>query len=151
MCREWFKKIQWKKVCLAAFLYLLIAFVIRQIEAFSTMKYYLMPEYWGVWSKVMMPNEGPPPAIFHVLSAIFTFLTGLVFAYFYSVTQKLLGKSYWAKVWSFTVAFAVLSLVFSYLPMYLLINLPLVLLAVWFLTGVLTVFLGTLVFAKLIK
>jgi len=67
------------------------------------------------------------------------------------VTQKLLGKSYWAKVWSFTVAFAVLSLVFSYLPMYLLINLPLVLLAVWFLTGVLTVFLGTLVFAKLIK
>jgi len=151
MSSQCFKDMPWRKVFLAAFFYLLIAFVIRQIEAFSTMKYYVMPEYWGVWSKVMMPTAGPPPASFHLLSAIFTFLTGLVLAYFFLVTQKLLGKSFWSKVGSFTAAFAVLSLVFSFLPMYLLINLPWVLLVVWFLTGVLTVFLGTLVFGKLFK
>lgn len=151
MCCECFKKVKWGKVFLAAFIYLVIAFVIRQIEVFSTMKYYLMPQYWEVWSKIMMPNAGPPPLIFQVLSVIFTFITGLVLIWFFVATQKMLGKNYWVKVGKFTGAFAVLTLVFSSLPMYLLINLPVALLVVWFLTGVLTVFLGTLVFAKLFK
>jgi len=150
MC-DWMGKIQCKKVFLAAFLYLVISFVIRQIEATLTMKYYLMPEYFGVWSKAMMPNAGPPPASFFILSLTFTFITGLTFAAFYDFIKGLLPKSFWPKILAFTEIMILLMLVISYLPMYLLINLPLSLISSWFVSGTISIFLGSIVFAKIIR
>jgi hypothetical protein len=148
---ECLEKIQWKKVLLSGLVYLVAATIIRQIEVVLTMKYYLMPEYFGVWSKLMMPKVGPPPPSFMILSLLFTFITGITLAAFYDFIKSLLPKNCWERVFDFTGTVAVLMLVFSYLPMYLLINLPLGLVVCWFITGLVTVFIGAVVFTKLIK
>lgn len=148
---DWMRKIQWKNVLLASFIYLVIAFIIRQIEVFITMNYYLMPQYFSVWSKLMMPKAGPPPPEFLWLSILSTLITGLVLAIIYDLVKGMFPKNYWQKVFVYTKLMVILTLVFSYLPLYLLINLPLGLLVTWFISGAVTIFLGTTVFAKLIK
>lgn len=150
MC-ECLRKIQWKKVLVAGLIYLVAATIIRQIEVVLTMKYYLMPEYFDVWSKLMMPKAGPPPPSFMILSFLFTFITGITLAALYDFIKGLLPKNCWERVFDFTGTVAILMLVFSYLPMYLLINLPLGLLVCWFTTGLVTVFVGAVVFTKLIR
>ncbi len=142
------KKIPWRKVFLAAIIYLIIAVILRQLEVVLTMKYYLMPQYFGIWSKVMMPTAGPPPTSFMVLSLLFTLVTGIVLASFFACIKEILGGGYWKKVFNFTGIVISLMLVFAYLPMYLLINLPLGLLVWWFVTGTITLFLGAAVFVK---
>jgi membrane protein insertase Oxa1/YidC/SpoIIIJ len=86
-----------------------------------------------------------------ILSLLFTFITGITLAAFYDFIKSLLPKNCWERVFDFTGTVAVLMLVFSYLPMYLLINLPLGLVVCWFITGLVTVFIGAVVFTKLIK
>ena len=68
---KWIAKIDLKKVLLASLAYTIVAMIIRQIEAVLTMRYYLMPEYFGVWSQVMMPTAGPPPPSFFTTSTSF--------------------------------------------------------------------------------
>ncbi len=79
----WMKEISVKKVLLIGIIFSVIAFVIHQIEALVTFKYYMMPQYFGVWSKLMMPQAGPPPASFMITSLIFSFVTGISVALIY--------------------------------------------------------------------
>lgn len=146
-----FGKIQIKNVVIAGFIYLIIQTVLRQIEVAYTLQYYKMPQYAEVWGKLMMPKAGPPPANFLIMALIFSFLTGLILAVLYDFLKKILAENYWGKVVNFTILIVLLSLVFSYLPMLLTINLPFELVLSWFATGTLAVFLGTMVFAKIIK
>jgi len=146
-----FKKIRWGKVVLAALLYLVIATVVHQIETALTMRYYLMPEYFGVWSKVMMPKAGPPPTGFFLTSLVFSFIGGLVLASFYDLAKDFLGKSCCSKTCGFVCWTVALSLVFFSLPAYLLLNLPLMLLVVWFISGAVILYLAALVFGKVLK
>ena len=99
----------------------------------------------------MMPKAGPPPAIFMGISTIFTLITGLGLSLFYNFSNKILSPGYWQKVIKFTVIAAGLMLIFSYLPMILLINLPLELITIWFISAIVSTFFGTMVFAKMIK
>ena len=46
----------------------IVSQIIHSIEAFATMDFYLDPNYFGVWSKIMMPGPGPPPAEFYYYS-----------------------------------------------------------------------------------
>lgn len=147
----WIRKTNLKKVLLAGLLFLVISFLIRQVEVVFTMKYYLMPEYFGLWSKLMMPGAGPPPPEFMFLSMIFTFLTGAALAAIYDFIKDILPKKYWQRVVTFTDMTGGLYLVFSIFTMYLLFNIPLGLLVSWFISGFLSILLGTAVFAKLFK
>lgn len=151
MCCEWMKKINWQKVLLAGFVYLIIATIVRQIEAALTMSYYTKPAYFGVWSKVMMPTAGPPPPSFMILSLLFTFITGLSLAVVFDFVKGLLPKDYWSKICCFTSLVVWLMVLFFTLPVYLLLNVPLMLLIWWFASSVVIVFLGTVVFVKVIK
>lgn len=144
-------KIRWGKVVIASIILLVIQMVVMNIEALFDMKYYVMPEYFPVWSKLMMPNAGPPPVEFFVASALFSFLTALVLACVYECFKASLDKRFWPRVLGFTKLMALLSLIFSYLPMYMLINLPLGLIVSWFVSGVLVIFLGSVVFVKILK
>ena len=83
----WIKKISWGKVILTAAIFTAISYVIHMIEAFLTIKYYMMPEYFGVWSKLMMPTAGPPPIEFTIISAVLSFVSGLLFALVYAVVK----------------------------------------------------------------
>ncbi len=145
------KNIKWGKVLLAAIAFLAISFIVRQIESLTMMRYYLIPEYFPVWSKLMMPKAGPPPASFFVISLLFTLLTGIVLAGSYEWIKSNLSKKFWARVIGYTEVVIVFSLVLAYLPMYLLINLPEALIISWFISGAVAVFLGSIVFVKILK
>ncbi|MCL5432631.1 MAG: hypothetical protein M1524_00755 [Patescibacteria group bacterium] len=147
----WLKKNRWDKIFIAAILYTAIAMLARQAEAILTLDYYKMPEYFGVWSKLMMPNAGPPPAGFLGISILLTFIGGLVLAIFYNYIKTLLPDKLIKRAFSYTEIVAVIMLVLSYFPMYMMFHLPFALLVYWFITGVIIVFLSSIVFIKLLK
>lgn len=152
MCYQWLKKLPWGKVIGATVLFAVIDSVLRQVEALATMKYYLMPEYFSVWSTLMMPKAGPPGAAFFVAALVGSLLGGFVMALAYYVLREnhLVGNM-WQKAWQFTVKINIVLLVFSYYPMWLMVRLPVVLIISWFVTGLIVTFLGALVFAKIFK
>ena len=151
MCCQWMKKIQWKKVLMAGVVFVIISTLVHQIEAFLTMNCYMMPEYFGVWSKIMMPTAGPPPASFMVVSLLFSYVTGVTLAAVYDFIKDLLPKKFWSRVINFTDIIIGLMVVFFTLPVYLLLNVPLMLLLSWLASSVVIVFLGTVVFVKMLK
>lgn len=135
----------------AAAVYTIVAFVVHQIEVMLTMNYYLMPEYFGVWSKVMMPGAGPPPASFMVYSLVFTYIAGVVVGALYDFIKDLLPKKFWPRVLNFTDLVISLMIVFFTLPVYLLFNVPFGLSVGWLASSLMIVFLGSAVFVKMIK
>lgn len=145
------KKFHWKKIIIASIILTVIDVVVRQIEAFMTMKYYLMPEYFGLWSKLMMPKPGPPPAEFFIISILFSFLTSLVLATVFVYVKDVFPKQYWMRVLGYAKITILFMLVFSYLPMILLINVPYTLLASWFTSSALIVITGTVIFVKMLN
>ncbi|MBU4467000.1 hypothetical protein KKF47_02975, partial [Patescibacteria group bacterium] len=81
------------------------------------MKYYLMHQYFGVWSLVMMPSLGvTPPANFFVISILFSLVTGLFLAVFYEFVKSLLAGSCCQKVCRFSCLLMAMFLVFFLLP-----------------------------------
>lgn len=145
------EKIRWGKVLIAGFIFLIITTIIRQIEVVFTMDYYKIPEYFGVWSKLMMPSAGPPPVSFLVTSLFFSLATGVVLAAFYDFVKNLLPKEKWPRIICFWEIVIGLSFVFFTLPTYLLFNLPLILLVWWFISSAVIFFLTAVVFANILK
>ena len=121
----------WKKIVLGGILFTIISEVIHTLEAFLTMKYYLMPDYFAVWSKVMMPTAGPPPMSFYYYSIAFTLIVGLVFAAAYSILQRGIPAKGFGKGIHFGVLLYMISGVPFTTTTFLLVNLPLGLLVVW--------------------
>ncbi|EKE14853.1 MAG: hypothetical protein ACD_12C00266G0005 [uncultured bacterium] len=148
---KWIKTIKWGELFLCGLIYLILATVIRQIEVILTMKYYLMPQYFGVWSQSMMPNAGPPPPSFMIKSATFTFASGLSIGLVYYYIKNLLPKQFWHRVTFFADLMIGTSFIFFTLPVYLLFNLPIQLLLSWFISGFIILFLTSLTLVKVIK
>lgn len=145
------QNIRWGKVILAGILFAIVASIIHSIESILTMNYYLMPDYFNVWSKVMMPNAGPPPTSFFALSVSFSFLTGLVLAIFYDFIKEKLAKTDFQKVICFTGLVITLATVFFTLPVYLLINIPMGLFIYWFVFSAIIFLVTSLIFVKILK
>ncbi len=115
------------------------------------MKYYTDPALAGLWSRTMMPSNGPPPPAFFVQSLFFTFAAGVTLAAVFEFLRPVLGKPYWERVVNFTDIAVGLAIVFGFFPMILMFNVPIQLVASWFVTSWITVFLGTMVFAARTK
>lgn len=145
------RNVNWNKVFVAALIYTIIATFIRQIEALLTIDYYMMPQYFGAWSKMMMPKAGPPPMEFYITSLIFTFITGVMIAAFYEIIKSLLPKDKGERIFCFTAMIFSLAFVFFTLPVYLLINLPFTLLVYWVISSLVIFSLGSVVFTKVLK
>jgi hypothetical protein len=152
--------VRWKKVVLGGFISLVIAIVIRQIEAMLTMDYYKMPELFGVWSKLMMPEtglpgtemvQGPPGAEFFLVSILSAFLSGVTLAALYEIIKDKLETGTWKRALNFTCFTVWLGIIFFTLPTILLINLPLELLGIWLISTAIILFLSSLVFGKILK
>jgi hypothetical protein len=151
MSIEVFKKIKWKKVFYSALAYLAIAFVLRQIEVLLTLSFYMDPALSQVWSKFMMPEPGPPPWTFQMLSIVFTFCAGLVLAWMWQALKDFLPSKKWIRIISFADMMGALMLVFGFLPMILMFNLPLLLIFSWFITNLIAVILAAIAFEKIQK
>lgn len=148
---KWIKEIEWGKLFLCGLIYLFFTTIIRQIEVMLTMKYYLMPQYFGVWSQQMMPNAGPPPPSFMIISSTFTFASGLSIGLVYCYIKNLLPKQFWHRVTFFADLMIGTSFIFFTLPSYLLFNLPFQLLISWFVSSFIILFLTSLTLVKIIK
>lgn len=147
----WLKEISIKKVLLTSVIFTVISFVLHQVEAILTMKYYLMPQYFGIWSKLMMPSFGPPPPQFMITSLIFTFVTGISVTLIYYYLKDHLPVERKRRIFYFADLMAATSFVFSTLPMYLMFNVPVALLISWFVSNFVILTLGSLVMVKIIK
>jgi hypothetical protein len=147
----WIKELNIKKVLLASVIFTVISFVIHQIEALLTMKYYVDPQYFGVWSKVMMPSAGPPPASFMITSLIFTLVTGISVTLIYYYLRDHLPPLGLKRVFYFADLLVATSFLFSTLPMYLMFNVPVALLISWFVSSFVILTINAWILVKIIK
>ncbi len=148
---QWIRRIHWGKVLLIGLLYTIIATVIRQLEVMWTIRYYMMPEYFGVWSKLMMPTAGPPPFEFMVTSMIFTFAGGMAIAIIYYYLKEYLPKGFWMRATFFADILVSTSFIFFTLPVFLLFNVPLELLGWWFVSTFVVLLLTSIVIVKVVN
>ncbi len=135
----------------AAVAYVIIAQIIFTIGAMADMPYYTDPNYSNVWSKIMMPAAGPPPAEFYYVSVLFQVVYGFLFAFVYTVIKGAVPGKGWKNkglMYGFLV-FLVAGI--SDLGLVLLVNLPMVLVLSWVLQGLVVYLLAGLAAAKIVK
>lgn len=146
------KKTNYIGILIAAIIYVVIAEIVHVADTFLTMNFYLMPQYFSVWSKVMMPNAGPPPMSFYVYSILFAFITGLIFAYIYNLIKNSVpGKKELQKGICYGIILFLINGIPGFLSLYLLINLPFVLIVSWMIENFVIFLIGGIVIAYLVK
>ena len=148
---KWISRIRWGKVLLIGLLYTIISGAIRQVELLWTMRYYLMPQYTGVWSKLMMPTAGPPPPEFLITSIILTFACGMGLAVVYFYLKEYLPKGFWKRSTFFADILVSTSFLFFTLPVFLLFNIPVALLGYWFVSTFVVLLVTSILIVKIIS
>jgi membrane protein insertase Oxa1/YidC/SpoIIIJ len=111
----------------------------------------MMPEYFGLWSKVMMPTAGPPPPSFVVTSLVFTLVTGVSLALIYYYLKDHLPENRKKRIFYFADLMIGTSFIFFTLPTYLLFNVPMGLLVSWFISTFIILTASSWVLVKIIK
>lgn len=130
-----------KPILIASVLFTIASQLVIMIESAATMDIYLMPEYFPVWSKLMMPDMGPPPATFFAMSILVSFALALVYAaVFWIVSPGIPGEGF-TKGLSYGLILFFISSVPSLLGMFLLINLP----AKFFIVGIVSALASSLI------
>ena len=147
----WIKEFNYKKMFLASVIFTVISFVIHNVEAIIDMKYYVSPQYFGVWSKLMMPSNGPPPPAFMITSLIFTFITGISVTLIYYYLKDHLPVEKKKRIFYFADLMIATYFVFFTLPTYLMFNVPVGLLVSWFISTFIIVLSASWVLVKIVK
>jgi len=119
-----------------AILLTVVATVVHTVEAMWNMPYYMDEAYFGVWSEVMMPADGPPGDGFYMLSTLFSFITALIYIWaFHYVYSSLKGRGWVGRGLHFALLIFLVAVVPGTMATYLLINLPLPLILCWGVSG----------------
>jgi len=147
----WINKIAWGKLLLSAAIFTVISYVIHMIEAMLTIKYYMMPQYFGLWSKLMMPAAGPPPPAFTITSVIFAFVTGISVGLIYYYLRDHLPPVGFKRTFYFADVLVATTFLFFTLPSYLMFNVPVGILISWFISSFIILTAGSWVMVKIIK
>jgi hypothetical protein len=125
-------KISFWRLIITGVVLAITAQIINSIGASLTMPYYLLEEYFPVWSKLMMPAAGPPPMSFFIYALAFNFLVGILFALVYTVVRNALPiKQLWLKGAFYGFLVFIVGGVPGFLSLLLLINLPFGLVVFW--------------------
>src|SRR4030042_5920744 len=147
----WINKIAWGKLLLSRAIFTVISYVIHMIEAMLTIKYYMMPQYFGLWSKLMMPSAGPPPVAFTITSIIFAFVTGISVGLIYYYLRDHLPPVGFKRAFYFADLLIATGFIFFTLPAYLMFNIPVGILVSWFISSFVILTAGSWVMVKIIK
>jgi hypothetical protein len=140
------------KLLIAAILFTLISEVVHTAESMLTMNFYTDPNYFVVWSRIMMPIAGPPPTSFYVYSIVFTFISGLIFAFVFTKVKNVIKANVWWKIGKrFGIGVWLIASIPWALTTYLLINLPPMLLVYWSITSLIIYILAGIAIAKILK
>ena len=145
-------KISFKKVLVAGVLFAIIAQIIHTLFAFGAMGFYTDQKYFSVWSKLMMPTAGPPPASFMAYSLAFGIIGGILIALGYSVLKKgVPGKTRAMKGLVYGLLVFLVGALPGYLAIILLINLPLMLVFLWAIESLIIDLFGGMIIAWINK
>lgn len=147
----WINKISWGKLLITAVIFAVISYVIHTIEAMLTIKYYMMPQYSGLWSKLMMPVAGPPPMAFTITSIIFAFVTGISVGLIYYYLRDHLPPLGFKRAFYFADVLIATTFLFFTLPSYLMFNVPVAILISWFVSSFIILTAGSWVLVKIVK
>src|SRR3989344_2420666 len=146
------KGIPFGKVLLAGVIFAIISQIIHMLEASINMAYYTDPAYFALWSKVMMPGAGAPPAEFFITSMIFGTITALLYAYVYITIR---GSIKDGSPWMRGLKFGWLLFLVAGLPMflmnYLIIAIPFGLNIGWLASSFLSYLIGGTAIGKILE
>lgn len=129
----------------------IISSIIFSIGAVVDMAHYTNPDNFSLWSKIMMSTAGSPPLEFTTLSLVFAFIGALIFVFFYMKVAALLGKNALRKGLTYGFSFFVISTLLSSFSLFLLINIPAVLIISWAVQALVYCLVAGVVVAKLMK
>lgn len=145
-------KLKIKRIIIAGVVVAVVAQIIHAIFAQLEMKYYILPTYLPVWSKLMMPAAGPPPMSFLLYSLLFTAVGTILMALAYAIIKRgIPGKNIIQKGLVYGLILVLVSAIPYYLTMILLINLPLALLTSWLVATVVHYLVGGVIIAAIVK
>ena len=143
---------KWKRIIIAAIVFAIISQVIHTIESMLTMDFYMDEAYFAVWSKLMMPGPGPPPTEFYIASITSAVIIALIYAAAYDIIKgSLPGNTTLMKGLKYGIFLFLLVQVPGLLGMYLLINLPVMLLVYWAIGSLAILLIGGIVIAKIVR
>lgn len=128
----------------------IVAQIIHMVGAGFGMNYYTDPNYFPVWSKIMMPSSGPPPASFLYWSIGIGIITWALFTWVYTILKNSIpGSGYLQKGVMYGILVFLVSGLSGSLPLFLLINLPLGLIVLWGIEGFIILGINGIITAKL--
>lgn len=141
-----------KGIAITAVAMTILAQIFHTVESILTMGYYLDPAYFQVWSKLMMPVAGPPPASFYIYSIVFALVGWFLFAFAYSkLGAAIKEKTEIRKGLKFGALIFLVAGLPGMLSLYLLINLPAGLIISWMVSSLVLYLAGGIISAKLIR
>jgi hypothetical protein len=145
-------KINLPRLIAVAIVYAIVGEIVMTLGAMADMNYYFDPNYFAVWSKLMMPAAGPPPAEFYYAGIAFQLMTGFLFALVYAVVKGAVpGKGWKNKGLMYGFLIFMVAGIPTTLMLILLVNLPIGLLLSWMLQSLVVYLLMGLVAAKIVK
>jgi hypothetical protein len=140
-----------KKLALFGFIFAVISMIIHTLAAFLEMSYYVNPAYFSLWSKIMMPNAGPPGILFYVLSFLFSFISGAIFACVFTILKRgIQYKGIVRGIFYAMLIFLVVS-VQGYLAMILLVAVPPILVLYWAIESLVIYAITGIILGKMFK
>lgn len=127
------RKISAWKILVSGAIFAAVAQAIHTAGAYLSMNYYINPAYSGVWSRLMMSIE--PGSFFNsftYLSMAAAFITGIIFAFAYALFRASVpGKDVISRGLSYGFIVLLISAIPGYLSLYLLVNMPAMLIFYW--------------------
>jgi hypothetical protein len=139
-----------KRILACGLVFMVLSMTVNMLASILTMSYYTDPAYSGLWSSIMMSTNGPPGAPFFIASALFSLMTGTIFAASYSLLKKSVpGKGMVKGVIYGLMLFLIVGVPFT-LTIYLMLAVPVALLLVWALSSLIVYKLSGIAFWKII-
>ena len=139
-------------IFLAGFIFAVISLIIRNLGAAAGMRFYAEPDYFPVWSRLMVALAGTPQSGFLLYSSVFALVTGIFFVLVYTLVRKSVpGRDYASKGAIYGILVFLVGGFPATLFLYLTINLPGMLIWLWALEGLLIDVIGGLATASLLK
>jgi len=141
-----------KRFLFAVILFTVVAQIVHTLGSILAMGYYLDPAYFDVWSKIMMPIAGPPPAKFFFLSIDLGLIASIIYVYAYVILEKSIpGKGWVRNGLNYGALLFLLGTLPGMLSIVLLINLPILLILEWAAEGLVVMLIGGLITAGLMR
>ncbi len=138
-----------RQIVVSGIVFLVVAQVINTITVVFTMSYYTDPAYFALWSKLMMPSNGPPGTEFYLDSNLIDFIIGIIFACAYSLLKDSIPGNRITKGFNYGILLFLVAGVPFTLTTFLLLSVPVPLLLYWAISNLVIYLISGAAFAKI--